>query len=113
MTPLYDILSVWPYIGDGPNQFNARQVGLAMALRAKNAHYRMETIQPRHWHGLAMKHGGPAVWEAMQGLVERVVPALDAVAARLPKGFPGLTWDAIANGLRAQAARFTAGVARV
>lgn len=113
MTPLYDVLSVWPYIGDGANQFNARQVGLAMALRAKNTHSRMETIQARHWHGLAMKHGGPVVWDAMQGLVENVGPALDAVASRLPKGFSDRTWDAISSGMRAQATRFTAGVARV
>jgi serine/threonine-protein kinase HipA len=113
MTPLYDILSVWPYAGDGPDQFNPRQIGLAMALRSRNAHYRMDTIQARHWHGLAMKHGGPAVWSAMQGLVERVAPALDAVGARLPKGFPGRTWDAISRGMRAQAARFAAGSPRV
>lgn len=112
MTPLYDILSVWPYLGDGPNQFNPRQVGLAMALRSKNPHYRMDAIQARHWHGLAMKHGGPAVWEAMKGLVENVEPALGAVGARLPKGFPGRIWDAISNGMREQAARFTAGLAQ-
>ena len=111
MTPLYGILSVWPYVGGGPNQFNARQVGLAMALRAKNAHDRIDTIQARHWHALAMKHGGPAVWEAMQGLVEGVAPALDAVAARLPKGFPGRTWEAISSGMQAQAQRFAAGAA--
>jgi len=89
MTPLYDILSMWPYFGDGPNQFNRRRAGLAMALRAKNVHYRLETIQARHWHQLAMKHGGPMVWDAMQALVERVEPALAAVESKLPRGFPG------------------------
>ncbi len=109
MTPLYDILSMWPYFGTGPNRFNRRQAGLAMATRAKNAHYRLGTIQPRHWHQLAMKHGGPAVWEAMQALVERVEPALAAVEKRLPKGFPGRTWEAIATGMRAEARRFREG----
>jgi serine/threonine-protein kinase HipA len=106
MTPLYDILSMWPYFGAGPNRFNRKQAGLAMAMRAKNAHYKLETIQPRHWHQLAMKHGGPAVWEAMQALVERVEPTLTAVEDRLPKGFPGHTWEAIATGMRAEARRF-------
>ncbi len=109
MTPLYDILSMWPYFGESPNRFNRKQAGLAMAMRAKNAHYRLETIQPRHWHQLAMKHGGPAVWEAMQALVERVEPALAAVEKRLPKGFPGRTWEAIATGMRAEATRFREG----
>ena len=111
MTPLYDILSMWPYFGAGTNQFSRRHAGLAMALRAKNAHYKLETIQPRHWHHLAMKQGGPAMWDAMQALVERVGPALAAVEAKLPAGFPGHTWDAIANGMRAQAKQFKAGAA--
>ena len=109
MTPLYDVLSMWPYFGTSPNRFNRRQAGLAMAMRAGNAHYRLETIQPRHWHQLAMKHGGPAIWEAMQALVERVEPALAAVGKRLPKDFPGRTWDAIATGMRGAARRFIDG----
>jgi serine/threonine-protein kinase HipA len=109
MTPLYDVLSMWPYFGASPKRFNRRHAALAMAMRAKNAHYRLEAIQPRHWHQLAMKHGGPAVWEAMQALVERVEPALAAVETRLPKGFPGRIWEAIASGIRAEARRFREG----
>ncbi len=111
MTPLYDVLSMWPYFGSGPNRFNRRQAGLAMALRAKNAHYKLESIQPRHWQQLAMKHGGPAVWEAMQALVERVAPALAAVEDLLPAGFPGRTWEAISKGMRAEADRFISSAA--
>lgn len=113
MTPLYDVLSMWPYFGNGPNRFNRRQAGLAMALRGRSAHYKLDTIQPRHWHQLAMKHGGPAVWEAMQALVERVEPALMAVEGRLPANFPGRTWENIAKGMRSEANRFVAGAARV
>lgn len=36
MTPLNDVLSVWPYIGDAPNRFRWRSAGLAMAVRSKN-----------------------------------------------------------------------------
>ncbi len=60
-----------------------------------------------------MKHGGLAVWNAMQGLVDQVVPALHAVAAQLPNDFPPRTWDAISHGMRAQARRFAAGAARL
>lgn len=112
MTPLYDVLSMWPYFGDGPNRFNRRHAGLAMALRGRSAHYRLDTIQPRHWHRLAMKHGGPAVWEAMQAMVEGLGPALAAVEGRLPANFPGRTWEAIAKGMRIEAKRFVAGAAR-
>ena len=110
MTPLYDVISMWPYFGDGPNQFRRRSAGLAMALRSKNAHYAFDEIQPRHWQALAMKHGGAPVWTAMLGLVAQVGPALAAVEAKLPAGFPARTWEAVSVGMRAQAARFENGL---
>ena len=111
MTPLYDILSMWPYFGTGPNRFTRRKAGLAMALRSKNAHYALDTIQTRHWHQLAMKNGGPTAWHAMLGLVEQVKPALAAVEKRLPKDFHRRSWDAISKGMNGEAARFKSGLA--
>lgn len=111
MTPLYDVLSVWPYLGDAPNQFRGRSAGLAMALRSRNAHYALHAIQTRHWAGLAMKNGGEPVWHAMRRLADEVEPALASVEARLPADFPGRTWETIAAGMRAQAQRFREGVA--
>ncbi len=111
MTPLYDILSMWPYFGKGTNQFNRKRAGLAMALRSKNTHYAFDTIHTRHWHQLAMKNGGPAVWDAMQALVEQVGPALAAVERRLPKGFHARSWEAISKGMKGEADRFRAGLA--
>ena len=106
MTPLYDVLSVWPYVGKGRGQLHLRDVRLAMALRSKNTHYEIHTIRARHWHDLAMKNGGPLVWEAMQGLVDRVAPALDAVGAQLPHDFPERIWEPISKGMRTQAEKF-------
>ncbi|MCZ2407879.1 MAG: type II toxin-antitoxin system HipA family toxin [Burkholderiales bacterium] len=110
MTPLYDVLSIWPYVGRGRGQLHLRDVRLAMALRSKNAHYDIHGIRTRHWHNLAMKNGGPVVWEAMLGLVEQVGAALDAVEARLPKTFPERIWSPIADGMRSQAKKFQAEV---
>jgi len=111
MTPLYDVISVWPYIGDAANQFRWRSTGLAMAMRAaKNAHYALHTIQARHWHALAMRHGGPSVWKRMLALVEGIDAALGRVEARLPPRFPEKTWARIAAGMRSQAVRFAAGL---
>jgi serine/threonine-protein kinase HipA len=109
MTPLYDMLSMWPYFGKGANPFSRQQAGLAMALRAKNVHRRFGSIQARHWHQLAMKNGGQPVWDAMLGLALQVGPALAAVEARLPGDFHGRTWDAIAKGMKAEATRFLTG----
>jgi serine/threonine-protein kinase HipA len=105
-TPLYDVLSIFPYVGDGANQFRWRKVGPAMALRAKNVHWHFHDILPRHWHALAMKAGGQPTWEAMVQLAQRVEPALDEVGRTLPKDFPLRTSDAISRGMRSQAARF-------
>lgn len=110
LTPLYDILSMWPYFGKAPNQFSRKRAGMAMAMRAKNVHYAFDTIHARHWHMLALKNGGPAVWEAMLGLIARVGPALAAVEKRLPKNFHGRTWEAISQGMKAEAVRFLSGL---
>jgi serine/threonine-protein kinase HipA len=112
-TPLYDVLSIFPYVGDGANQFRWRKVGPAMALRSKNVHWHFHDIQARHWHGLAMKCGGATVWEAMQGLVQRVGPALERIGDALPGDFPGETWQAISRGMRGQAAAFRSGLSGV
>jgi serine/threonine-protein kinase HipA len=110
LTPLYDIISYWPYIGSGASRLDLREARLAMALRSKNAHYSVSTIQARHWHGLALKNGGPTVWEAMLGLVERVEQSLAAVERRLPGGFPAAVWESVAEGMRSQRATFLAGL---
>ncbi|GAA4343393.1 type II toxin-antitoxin system HipA family toxin [Variovorax defluvii] len=110
MTPLYDVISVFPYVGDRADQFRWRTAGLAMALRSKNAHYALHTIQTRHWQALAMKNGGPAVWEAMQAMVQEAEAAIGRVEARLPGSFPEVTWERIANGVRSQARQFAVGL---
>ena len=108
MAPLYDILSMWPYFGDGANQFKQRKAGLAMAVRSKNAHYLFHTIQARHWTQLASTHGGNPVWAAMIELVASVDSALTEVARWLPKDFPARTWESISTGMRGEAKRFLA-----
>ncbi|MDH0863407.1 type II toxin-antitoxin system HipA family toxin [Mitsuaria sp. GD03876] len=105
MTPLYDVLSVWPVIGRGANQIEYHRAKLAMGLKSKNMHYRLSELQPRHWHALAAQAGGDA-WPRMLDLAHRVPEALDAVERRLPAGFPESTWQPIASGTRRHARQF-------
>jgi serine/threonine-protein kinase HipA len=105
MTPLYDILSMWPYIGEAPNKLSWRKAGLAMAVRSKNAHYHLYDIQTRHWHKLAMRNGGQDMWNMMVELAARVDSALKAVESLLPHDFPQSTWTAISAGMRREATR--------
>lgn len=106
MTPLYDILSMWPYMGESPGQIRSRKAGMAMALRSTSAHYRFSEIYTRHWKGLAKANGGLPVWVAMIGLVIRVDKALADVERKLPDAFPTHTWTAISEGMRSAANHF-------
>lgn len=108
MTPLYDILSMWPYFGDAANHFRQRKAGLAMAVRSKNPHYLFHTIQARHWQQLAARHGSHIVWPAMIELVSSVDGALAKLEQRLPRDFPAHTWESISTGMRSEAKRFLA-----
>jgi serine/threonine-protein kinase HipA len=106
LTPLYDVLSAWPIIGDGPNRIAYQEAKLAMAIRGeKSAHYRLRDIQMRHWQRLAAACG-PGVWERMLQMVRAVDDALETVGQSLPHGFSARTWEPIAAGLRRHAAQF-------
>ncbi len=108
MTPLYDVLSAWPIIGNGPNQVSPRRAKLAMALRNKNTHYHLHEIRTRHWEALARQSGVPGAFDQMVALVLQVPDALERVAAQLPPDFPKPVFTAIRKGMLAQAEKFVA-----
>lgn len=107
MTPLYDVLSAWPIIGNGPNQVSPQRAKLAMALRSKNAHYHLQEIHTRHWQTLAQQSGVPHAFDSMVALVLQVPDALERAEALLPKGFPAKVFKSIRAGMLAQVRRFT------
>lgn len=106
MTPLYDIISMWPYFGNAPNQFRRQKAGPALVLHSKNVHRYFHTIHARHWQQLAMKHGGEGVWRGMIRMVEGADEALTHVERSLPDDFPVRTWGKISAGVREEAKRF-------
>lgn len=108
MTPLYDVLSAWPIIGNGPNQVSPRRAKLAMALRNKNTHYHLHEIRTRHWEALARQSGVPGAFAQMVALVLQVPYALERMAEQLPPDFPEPVFAAIRRGMLAQAEQFVA-----
>ncbi|HSW20274.1 MAG TPA: type II toxin-antitoxin system HipA family toxin [Ramlibacter sp.] len=108
LTPFYDVLSVWPIIGNGASQLSPRRAKLAMALRSKNVHYHLHEVGARHWKLLADQSGVPGAFEQMVSLVAAVSSALDKVEAALPAGFPRKVWEPVRKGMTAHATRFTA-----
>lgn len=106
LTPLYDVLSAWPIIGHGKNQLALEKAKLAMSLRGRRAHYRLNEITARHWHELAERAGVPGLWTRIQSFVESAPPALERVEKRLPRAFPERVYATIRDGVRAQVKRF-------
>jgi serine/threonine-protein kinase HipA len=111
LTPLYDVLSMWPIIGSGSNQLSPRRAKLAMALRSTNTHYHLHEIQTRHWKQLAAQSGVAEAFDRMVDLVKSVPAALDTVEATLPEGFPAKVWKPVRSGMLAHAARFDGNLA--
>jgi serine/threonine-protein kinase HipA len=110
LTPLYDVLSVYPLLGEGPGKLSPFRAKMAMAVRAKNAHWRMRDIFRRHWLAVGERYGvvtadGRAAQFVVDDLVARTPEVVRSVRAMLPEDFPqGLT-DSILQGLQAAADR--------
>jgi serine/threonine-protein kinase HipA len=99
LTPLYDVLSAWPIIGNGPNHLSYQRAKLAMGVKAGNMHYRLRDIQPRHWQGLAAAVSKDA-WPRVLALAQNVDAALSEVEPELPDGFPSRVWTSTTAGMR-------------
>ncbi|AOH35792.1 type II toxin-antitoxin system HipA family toxin [Luteimonas sp. JM171] len=106
LTPLYDVLSVYPIMGRGPRQLDPQRAELAMAVSGRNRHRRLRNIHRRHWNATARACGIPDGAEAWIGeLLERVEPAIGSVERQLPAGFPDQVASSIFGGLRSAARR--------
>ncbi len=109
MTPLYDVLSVWPVIGPRPNQVPWQKASLAMAVRATNAHWKLKEIRPRHWSAIAKKAGLGDADALIHEVLALVPTALSSVGKQLPRKFPAYVGDAIFAGIERQAKVLAAG----
>lgn len=100
LTPLYDVMSAYPVIGDGPNQWAAREVKLAMALMGKNRHYHVHAIRRRHFNSTAKKLGyGESAEPLLNDILEKTPKVVDQVQAALPSGFSQEVADKILGGM--------------
>lgn len=100
LTPLYDVLSAWPFTGDAANLLDRQKLKLAMAVRGKNAHYRLRDIQRRHFVESAAKCGfAGAMDQLITACAQRCDAVLNEIATRLPAGFPEDVFSSVAKGL--------------
>ena len=61
MTPIYDVTSMRPIIGEKANHLSWHDAKQAMAFRSANAHYKLKEIYPRHFYSVAKKNWALAV----------------------------------------------------
>jgi len=110
LTRLYDVMSAYPVLGDGPHQWSSREIKLAMALLGKNKHYTMQTIQRRHFDSTAQKVGYAQTAEPIiEDILARTPAAIAEVQADLPQDLSPRVADAILGGLERAAAALGAG----
>lgn len=103
LTPLYDVLSAWPVIGEGPNKLQWKKVSMAMAARGENAHYRMAEIQRRHWNAIAKNNAvGRDFEETIQRIIARAPHVIAKVSRELPADFPEEVAHPIFEGILSQ-----------
>lgn len=106
LTPIYDVLSVHPILGRGPQQLDPFEAALAMGVHGNNRHRHLNRIRRRHWNATARACGiseGAEPW--ITALLDRVEPAITMVEAQLPAGFPVTVSAPIFEGIRRYAAR--------
>jgi serine/threonine-protein kinase HipA len=100
LTRLYDVMSAYPALGSGPNQWAPYEIRLAMALLGKSRHYEMHGIQRRHFNSTARKVGyAPTAEPIIEEILTRTPAVIAEVQADLPQDFPPRVVDAILGGL--------------
>lgn len=104
LTPLYDVMSIWPVEGNGPNQFSMFKAKMAMAVLGKNKHYLFKDIQRRHFNNMAGKcFDRIDAEEVIERVLEATPIAIQAMKSKLPEGFPSRIAESIFEGLRISA----------
>ena len=106
LTPMYDVLSAWPIIGEGKNQLSWHRAKLAMAISGKNRPYEVSSIMRRHFNATAARCGwSDNAEDIIDELLSKVESAIQSVSNKLPAGFPKDVAQAIFDGVSSQAKR--------
>lgn len=100
LTPVYDVMSAYPVMGWGPNQWADQEIKLAMALQGTNRHYLMHTVLRRHFSSTAKLVGyGVDAEELVRELIEKTPSAIEQVQRQIPAGFSQRVVDSVFSGL--------------
>ena len=102
LTPFYDVLSMWPVIGHGSGLLDLRRATMAMGLKGKSLHRKIQEIRPYHWDEAARLAGLVKASDLIEEIIEQAPGVLEHVDRETPVDFPGKIRDAIFEGIRSQ-----------
>ena len=102
LTPFYDVLSMWPVIGHGSGLLDLRRATMAMGLKGKSLHRKIQEIRPYHWDEVARLAGLVKASDLIEEIIEQVPGVMEHVDRETPPDFPGKIRDAIFDGIRSQ-----------
>ncbi len=106
LTPLYDVISAYPFLGHGKNKLAPEKAKMAMAVKGQGRHYQWERITRKHWLEMARTCGLEIeIPGILSELIDTAPLAVAKVAAILPSGFPASVAEPIFSGLRKSALR--------
>ena len=100
LTPFYDVLSAWPIIGRGPGKLDSHKAKLAMAVRSKNAHWKLNEIRVRHWDAVTRAAGLGSATSLLQEIVTQTPRVIETVTRLMPARFPAAVQDKIFGNLQ-------------
>ena len=101
LTPFYDVMSAYPYFGQGNIQ--RQKIKMAMKVHSKNTHYRWNRISAHHWlnHATHLRYPKAEIEQILQELCETVPNALLKTSEAASELFNHQVGDAISHGTNA------------
>jgi serine/threonine-protein kinase HipA len=102
LTPLYDVISAYPYFGQGNVQ--KQKIKMAMKVQSKNTYYHWNSILKRHWfnHAKALGLDEKFVKDSMGMLLDKLGQVLTNVCNGAPDTFDAQVGEDISkNALKA------------
>ena len=98
LTPLYDVISVYPLFASGKIQ--KQKLRMAMSISGKNKHYEWNKIARRHWIETANREGITNAEKILDEIVVELPNVISKVENQIPMRFSNQTAELIFSGMR-------------
>ncbi|HZJ87910.1 MAG TPA: type II toxin-antitoxin system HipA family toxin [Sphaerochaeta sp.] len=103
LTPLYDVISAYPFLGKGASQIAPQKLTMAMSFTTEKKHYKWNNIAPHHLIDAGKRLGlADSTEPLLFTMVDTVPHALERINAALPADFPTEVSSPILEGVYRQ-----------